>query len=218
MPEPITIIGVGGSLTGLTMHLARRHFEIAKEVLDVVLASIAMILSAPLLLVCAALIKISDGGPVFFIQTRAGRGGRDFRMYKLRSMFTDAESRSGAIWAKKGDPRVMPLCRWMRRSHVDELPQLINVIKGEMSLIGPRPERPEILAKLEQTYPDVRQRLAVKPGITGLAQIRNGYDTSVEAFRDKLAADVEYIRQRCWRLELKILALTVLKFRDNQAH
>jgi lipopolysaccharide/colanic/teichoic acid biosynthesis glycosyltransferase len=218
MPEPITIIGVGGSLTGLTMHLARRHFEIAKDVLDVMLGIVALILSLPVLLVCALLIKISDGGPIFFVQTRAGKDGRPFSMYKLRSMFVDAETRSGAVWAQKADPRIMPLCRWMRRSHVDELPQLINVIKGDMSLIGPRPERPEILDELEQTYPDVRQRLAVKPGITGLAQIRNGYDTSVEAFKHKLSADVEYIRQRCWRLELKILALTFLKFRDHKSH
>ena len=106
----------------------------------------------------------------------------------------------------------------MRRSHVDELPQLINVIKGEMSLIGPRPERPEILDELEEVYPDIRKRLAVKPGITGLAQIRNGYDTTVEAFRHKLESDLEYIDNRKWGNEIRILFATVAKLNDKSAH
>jgi lipopolysaccharide/colanic/teichoic acid biosynthesis glycosyltransferase len=106
----------------------------------------------------------------------------------------------------------------MRRSHVDELPQLLNVIKGDMSLVGPRPERPEILAKLADAYPEVNRRLAVRPGITGLAQIRNGYDTSIDAFRRKLEADLEYIDRRNWSLELAILAKTVLKLNDKAAH
>jgi lipopolysaccharide/colanic/teichoic acid biosynthesis glycosyltransferase len=218
MPEPITIISVGGGLTGLTVHMARRHFEMAKEVVDVVLSAVALILAAPVLLVCAAMIKLSDRGPVFYVQTRLGRNGRPFRMVKLRTMYQDAESRSGAQWAQDKDPRVIPLCRWMRKSHVDELPQLINVIRGEMSLVGPRPERPEIMQDLEAHYPNIRERLAVRPGITGLAQIRAGYDTTVENFKHKLSADLEYIRTRCWRLELKILAMTFSKFRDRQAH
>jgi lipopolysaccharide/colanic/teichoic acid biosynthesis glycosyltransferase len=106
----------------------------------------------------------------------------------------------------------------MRRSHVDELPQLINVVRGDMSLIGPRPERPEILAELEKTYPDIRRRLAVRPGITGLAQVRCGYDTSVEAFRNKLKADLEYIERRNWLTEIRILAATVTKLNDRAAH
>ena len=217
MPEPVTMISVGGGLTGLTVHLARRHFEIAKEVADIVLSAIAMILALPVLLIAAALIKISDGGPIFYVQTRVGRHGKLFRMIKLRTMFVNAEAR-GAQWAQNGDPRVMPLCRWMRKSHVDELPQLLNVIKGEMSLVGPRPERPEILDNLEKAYPNVRERLAVRPGITGLAQIRAGYDTTIENFKHKLSADLEYIRQRCWSLEFKIIAMTFSKFRDRQAH
>jgi lipopolysaccharide/colanic/teichoic acid biosynthesis glycosyltransferase len=106
----------------------------------------------------------------------------------------------------------------MRGSHVDELPQLINVIKGQMSLVGPRPERQEILTELEKTYPDIRKRLAVRPGITGLAQVRNGYDTTVEAFRAKLEADLEYIERRNWSMELRIMAATMGKFRDRAAH
>jgi lipopolysaccharide/colanic/teichoic acid biosynthesis glycosyltransferase len=106
----------------------------------------------------------------------------------------------------------------MRRCHVDELPQLINVVKGDMSLVGPRPERPEIFAELEKVYPDIRRRLAVRPGITGLAQVRNGYDTTVEAARHKLKADLEYVERRHWGMEFRILAETVTKLNDRTAH
>ena len=218
MPEPVTVMAVGGSVMGLAAHFARRYFELAKEVVDIVLGSIALVIVLPVLGICAMLIKISDGGPVMFTQIRVGKGGRSFRMYKLRSMFLHAESGTGAVWAQNKDPRVMPLCRWMRRSHVDELPQLLNVIKGDMSLVGPRPERPEILTQLEEQYPNVRQRLAVRPGITGLAQVRRGYDTTMEAFRDKLKADLEYIERRRWSLDLRIMLATLAKFNDKAAH
>lgn len=218
MPEPITMLGMGSGMVGLLIHLARRYFDSAKEVVDIILAAIALLVSLPVLACCVIMIRLSDKGPIFFTQRRAGKDGRVFTMYKLRTMRTDAEKQSGAVWAKKGDPRIIPVCRWMRRSHVDELPQLINVVKGDMSLVGPRPERPEILEELEKVYPDVKQRLAVKPGITGLAQVRNGYDTTVEAFRGKLRADIEYIARRKWSLELSILARTVAKFHDKSAN
>jgi len=218
MPEPITMLGMGSGMLGLVIHLARRYFDSAKEVVDIVLAIVALVLALPVLGCCAFIIYLSDKGPVFFIQKRVGKDGKVFSMYKLRSMRLDAEKHSGAVWAQQDDPRIIPGCRWMRRSHVDELPQLINVIKGDMSLVGPRPERPEILAELEKAYPDVRSRLAVKPGITGLAQVRNGYDTTVSAFRNKLTADIEYISHRKWSLELSILARTVAKFHDKSAN
>jgi lipopolysaccharide/colanic/teichoic acid biosynthesis glycosyltransferase len=205
-------------LLALTTQLARRYFECAKEIADIVLGFVALVLALPVLLVCALLIKLFSDGPVIYTQKRVGRDGRLFRMYKLRSMYVDAEATTGAVWASSGDARVIPVCRWMRFSHVDELPQLVNVIRGDMSLVGPRPERPEILAELEKKYPKVRDRLAVRPGITGLAQVRNGYDTSVEAFRNKLEADLEYIENRNWSTELKILAATVAKFNDKAAH
>lgn len=218
MPEPVTLVTVGGGILGLVGHLARRYFEIAKEALDVLGGAVLLVVSLPLIGIAAVLIKLGDAGPVLFAQVRVGKDGKCFRMYKLRTMYTNAERRTGAVWARKGDPRVMPLCRWMRRSHVDELPQLVNVIKGEMSLIGPRPERPEILAELEKVYPDIRRRLAVRPGITGLAQIRNGYDTTVEGFRQKLESDLEYISNRRWGVEFRILAATVTKICDKSAH
>ena len=218
MPEPITIVGIGLGSLALTSHLARRYFGVAKEVADIVLGFLAFVLCLPVLIVCAAIIKLSSSGPVLYRQQRVGKGGRLFMMYKLRTMRTNAESASGAVWAARGDPRVLPACRWMRRSHVDELPQLINVIRGDMSLVGPRPERPEILSQLEETYPDVRKRLAVRPGITGLAQVRNGYDTTVDAFRAKLEADLEYIERRNWSTEFRIMAATVGKLHDRTAH
>jgi lipopolysaccharide/colanic/teichoic acid biosynthesis glycosyltransferase len=217
MPEPVTIVAVGGSVMGLAAHLARRYFEIAKEVADIILGFIALLLVMPVIALCALLIKLSDGGPVLFSQVRVGKDGRLFTMYKLRTMRQQAERGGVAVWAGRDDPRVLPACRWMRRSHVDELPQLVNVIKGDMSLVGPRPERPEILSKLERTYPDVRRRLSVRPGITGLAQVRRGYDTTVEAFREKLVADLEYIQARKWSLDLRIMLATFTKLNDKLA-
>jgi len=218
LPEPITIVAIGCGLLSLSGHLARRYFELAKEIFDLVLGSVAMLATLPLWFACAAIIKLSDGGPVFFCQTRVGKDGRLFRMFKFRTMRPDAESPGQAVWARKDDPRVLPACRWMRTSHVDELPQLVNVLLGDMSLVGPRPERPEILRELEKHYPEVRRRLAVRPGITGLAQVSAGYDTTIEKFRHKLHADLKYISQNSWRQELRILAATLTKLRDKQAN
>jgi lipopolysaccharide/colanic/teichoic acid biosynthesis glycosyltransferase len=218
MPEPVTIIGVSAGFMAVAGTLARRYFDAAKEVTDIVLGFIAFVLCLPVLALCAAIIRLSSRGPILFKQQRVGKDGRIFTLYKLRTMYLNAESATGAVWAAQGDPRIIPACRWMRRSHVDELPQLINVIQGTMSLVGPRPERPEIMEELEKAYPDVRKRLAVRPGITGLAQVRNGYDTTIDAFRKKLEADLEYIERRNWSMEFRIIAATVGKFHDRTAH
>lgn len=218
MPEPITILGFAGGIAAIAGHLARRYFECAKEIVDVLLGAAALLLTAPIWVVCAILIKISSEGPILFTQIRVGKDGKLFKMYKFRTMHQSAETNTGAVWAAKDDPRIIRSCRWMRSSHADELPQLINVIKGEMSLVGPRPERPEILQKLEVHYPDVKKRLSVLPGITGLAQVRNGYDTTIDEFRYKLESDLEYINKRKWRNEFRILAATLTKIRDKKAH
>jgi lipopolysaccharide/colanic/teichoic acid biosynthesis glycosyltransferase len=216
MPEPMTIIAVSGGM-GMLAYYARRYYLVAKEVLDIVLGTVGLIAALPIMAICAAIIKLSSRGPVVFSQTRAGKDGKPFRMLKFRTMRDGAEEDTGAVWASDDDPRVIPACRWMRISHMDELPQLLHVVAGTMSLIGPRPERPEILADLESKYPNVRYRLTVKPGITGLAQVRNGYDTSVDAFGRKLEADTEYIDHMCWSQDLKILAWTITKLFDRKA-
>jgi len=216
MPEPITLAAMGGGL-GALAYYSRRYFLITKEVLDILIAFVMLVLMSPVMIFCALLIKLSSKGPVFYSQVRVGQGGRLFRMIKFRTMYVDAEKDSGAVWAQKGDYRVVPTCRWMRISHMDEVPQLLHVLTGVMSFVGPRPERPQILDDLEKHYPDIRRRLAVKPGITGLAQVRNGYDTSVEGFGRKLEADLEYIENLRWSQELSIIARTVTKLFDTKA-
>ncbi len=218
MPELITLALGNYGVSKSAEPIRLRHFDKIKRGLDIVLGLISLILLFPVMILCAAIIKISSKGPVFYQQIRMGKDGKLFNMYKLRTMYEGAESTTGAVWAADNDPRVVRTCRWMRRGHFDELPQLINVLKGEMSLVGPRPERPEIIGKLENIYPNIRRRLAVRPGITGLAQIRNGYDKTIESTRRKLEADTEYIRSRGLGLELMILAATLPKFYDKAAH
>jgi len=216
MPEPITLAAMGGGLGALAIY-ARRYYLISKEVTDIIVGAVALVISLPMMAVCAAVIKLSSRGPVLFSQVRLGQHGRPFKIYKFRTMYLDAEKGTGAVWAKGNDPRIIPACRWMRISHMDELPQLFQIVSGVMSLVGPRPERPEITEKLEKRYPAVRRRLEVKPGLTGLAQIRNGYDASVEGFRHKLDSDIEYINRMCWAVDLKILAMTITKLFDFKA-
>jgi lipopolysaccharide/colanic/teichoic acid biosynthesis glycosyltransferase len=196
----------------------RRLFDVSKRLMDITFGLSALIFLSPVILLCSVIVKFSSGSPVIYKQVRVGKDGKLFNMYKLRTMYADAERTSGPVWASADDPRVIPACRWMRRGHFDELPQLINVLKGEMSLVGPRPERPEIMEKLQEVYPGFYHRLAVKPGITGLAQIRNGYDVTIEGIRSKLEADLEYIIMRSWVMEIWILAMTLPKFYDRSAH
>jgi lipopolysaccharide/colanic/teichoic acid biosynthesis glycosyltransferase len=219
VPEPLTMVGLAAGVGTIGIHLARRFFGVAKEISDVVFGFVALVLSLPLFVVCAATVKLSGKGPVFFLQPRVGCGGREFMMIKFRTMFTNRTAGRDAVWTEDNDSRIVPACRWMRRTHVDELPQLINVIKGEMSLVGPRPERPEIVSELEKVCPEFTKRHMVRPGITGLAQIKNGYASSVDDAIRKLRLDLEYIEQQRWSTELRILAGTVPKlFGDDKAH
>jgi len=218
MPELITLTLENYGAAPKQEVWDRRWFDGIKRIMDVVLGAAALMILFPVILVCALVIKLSSRGPAFYQQLRIGKDGKPFMMYKLRTMYDNAEARTGAVWASDNDPRVVATCRWMRRGHFDELPQLFNVLKGEMSLVGPRPERPEIIKKLETIYPNISRRLAVRPGITGLAQIRNGYDKTIESTRWKLDADLEYIHYRRLGLELRILMATLPKFNDKSAH
>jgi lipopolysaccharide/colanic/teichoic acid biosynthesis glycosyltransferase len=181
-----------------------------KHLIDRVLAAIILVCVTPLILLLATLIKLADGGPSFYSQIRLGRHGRPYRIYKLRTMTLNCEDESGPIWSCRNDARVTRLGRLLRLTHLDELPQLHNIIRGEMSLIGPRPERPELIQRLEPAIWDYRKRLDVRPGLTGLAQVRLEADTSIEHVRRKVRYDLYYIRRMSLALDLRILAATVV--------
>jgi lipopolysaccharide/colanic/teichoic acid biosynthesis glycosyltransferase len=172
---------------------------------------VLLVLTAPLLLVSALLIKLTSRGPIIYSQLRVGRFGRPYTIYKLRTMAHNCERASGPQWATAQDPRVTWLGRFLRRSHLDELPQLWNVLLGDMSLIGPRPERPEFVIELERAIPHYRDRLQVRPGVTGLAQVQLPPDTDLNSVRRKLAYDLYYVRRFNFWLDLRILFCTGFK-------
>ena len=218
MPEPMTVVMVGAGGGGVIYQLARRQFMVFKELLDIFGGAAAAIVFTPLILLCMAMIKLADpAGPVMYRQVRVGKNGRLFTIYKLRSMYIDAERHGNIQWAGQDDPRVIPICRWMRMSHVDELPQIFNILRGEMSLVGPRPERPELFEELSREVPNFEDRLSVKPGLTGLAQIKNGYDTDSDSVRRKLEFDLEYIQTMSFVNEIKLILATFAMFRDERA-
>jgi lipopolysaccharide/colanic/teichoic acid biosynthesis glycosyltransferase len=176
-----------------------------------VLAAAILIPALPLMLLCLLAVRLGSPGPALYTQARVGRGGRVFTLYKIRTMYHDCESLTGPRWSMPGDPRITPIGQVLRRLHLDELPQLFNVLKGDMSLIGPRPERPEIVRNLRQVVPGYDRRHAVKPGITGFAQIHLPPDSCIRSVKNKLVYDLFYIRNRSPRLELFILLATGLK-------
>jgi len=198
-----------------------------RRTLDIVLASLALVALLPLLILIAIAIRIDSPGSIFYTQERVGldrrrkdrgsragdrrneRGyGRPFQVYKFRSMVMDAEKHTGAVWAVDGDPRATRVGAILRRTPLDELPQFINVLRGEMSIVGPRPERPQLVRKLVAEIPDYALRSRVLPGITGLAQLKNGYDDSVESATRKVRYDLRYMRDRNVVLDLKIMVAT----------
>jgi lipopolysaccharide/colanic/teichoic acid biosynthesis glycosyltransferase len=179
-----------------------------KFVLEFVVALALLALVSPLIGLAALLVKLTSPGPVFYTQTRLGRNGRPYTIYKIRTMVHNCECNSGARWSTPGDPRVTLIGRFLRRTHLDELPQLWNVLRGEMSLVGPRPERPEFVPQLEQAVPHYRDRLRVRPGLTGMAQVVLPPDTDLASVRRKLAYDLYYVRQVSPWLDLRILLCT----------
>jgi lipopolysaccharide/colanic/teichoic acid biosynthesis glycosyltransferase len=182
-----------------------------KVALDFLLAVVLLVLTAPLLLLSIILVKLTSPGPAIYAQTRLGRHGRPFTLYKVRTMTHNCESLTGACWSVPGDTRVTALGRWLRRTHLDELPQLWNVLNGDMSLIGPRPERPEFVPQLEQALPHYVDRLQVRPGVTGLAQVQLPADTTLDSVRIKLAYDLHYVRNLSLLLDIRIYWATFFK-------
>jgi lipopolysaccharide/colanic/teichoic acid biosynthesis glycosyltransferase len=181
-----------------------------KGALDLGCALILMAICAPFIGVAALLVKLTSRGPAFYTQTRVGQHGRLFTIYKIRTMVDNCESLTGPRWSIPGDPRVTRIGQFLRLSHLDELPQLLNVLRGEMSLIGPRPERPEFLPRLERSLPAYRDRLMVRPGVTGLAQVQLPADTDLASVRRKLDRDLHYIEWLSPWLDLRILCCTAL--------
>lgn len=205
----------------------RSRVEWVNRSVNVLLAAVALVALIPLLLVIAIVVRLTSRGPVLYTQQRVGVnrrrrrtqaiydrratdvGGRVFTIYKFRTMRVDAEKTSGAVWATHDDPRVTPLGRFLRQSRLDELPQLFNVILGDMNIVGPRPERPTIFADLRTRIEDYHVRQRTRPGITGWAQINNSYDASLDDVRAKVRFDIDYIERQSLLHDIRIMLRTV---------
>ncbi|HTY35889.1 MAG TPA: sugar transferase [Bacteroidota bacterium] len=195
----------GAPLIEVNPEIMKPWEESLKRGLDVVVSFLILVVGSPFWLLVAAIIKLNSPGPALYGQERIGKNGKPFRIFKFRSMYVDAEKKSGPVWASKQDPRVTPVGRILRRLHVDEVPQFINVLRGDMSLVGPRPERDFFVEKLSAELPLYKRRLKVRPGITGWAQVKHKYDESIEDVKVKLKYDLFYIENMSWRMDLKIL-------------
>jgi lipopolysaccharide/colanic/teichoic acid biosynthesis glycosyltransferase len=207
----------------------RERSELVSRILNFTLALGALVALTPLMVIIAVLVKATSRGPIFYSQTRVGLdrrrgrpvqpemqhrrqhdlGGRAFTIYKFRTMCVNAEHLTGAVWATKADPRVTPIGKHLRKYRLDELPQLLNVLLGDMNIVGPRPERPSIFADLRRTIPTYEYRQQVRPGITGLAQVNQQYDTSLDDVRQKVRYDLEYIGRQSLVEDIRIMLQTV---------
>jgi len=200
--------------------------EGGRRLVNIVVALVGIVLTAPVMLVVAALVKLTSPGPVLYRQPRVGldrrgamgdgnhrravdQGGRPFTIYKFRTMYVNNGNGSPQVWATRNDPRVTPLGRVLRQYRLDELPQLFNVLLGEMNVVGPRPEQPAIFARLREQIPHYQERQRVRPGITGWAQINQRYDTSIADVHRKVAFDLEYVARESVFEDLRIMARTV---------
>ena len=185
-----------------------RAAQTVKRAVDILAAIALIVLGTPLCLIVGVLIRLEDAGPVLFRQTRVGRGGALFTLYKLRSMRDDAEAESGPQWAARSDTRVTRVGRWIRGLRIDEIPQAWNVLAGDMSFVGPRPERPEFVDLLCRAIPGYDQRLRVRPGMSGWAQVNQPYSGTVDDARCKLEYDLFYLRHWSLGLDVRILVRT----------
>ena len=187
-----------------------------KGILDRALAAVLLVPGLPIIGLLIVVVRLASKGPGIYSQTRVGKGRRIFTMHKIRTMRHDAEDGTGPVWTKLDDDRITPVGRFLRKTHLDEFPQLFNVLKGEMSLIGPRPERPEFVAVLAKEIPNFLDRIAVKPGITGLAQINLKPDVDLESVRRKLVLDTEYIKHATLLFDARVLLATFLRLLNGK--
>jgi exopolysaccharide biosynthesis polyprenyl glycosylphosphotransferase len=180
-----------------------------KRMLDVITSFFILLITLPITILSSIAIKLDSKGTVFFKQERSGMNGNIFNIIKFRSMYEDAEKKTGPVWSSKDDPRITKVGKIMRRVKIDELPQMINVLRGEMSIVGPRPERPYFVEKLSDEIPYYKRRLKVRPGITGWAQVKHKYDESIEDVKIKLRYDLFYIENMSLRMDFKIIVRTI---------
>ena len=206
--------------------IPRDRSELISRAFNLALGLLAVVVLAPVLVLIALAVKLTSKGPIFYSQVRVGvdrrykqkstydrrgydHGGKPFMMFKFRTMQVNAEADGRAVWAARGDPRVTFIGNILRRTRLDELPQLLNVIMGDMNIVGPRPERPTIFADMRQTIPQYPMRQRVKPGITGWAQINHAYDTCVDDVRKKVELDLEYMKNQSLAYDLRIMTMTL---------
>jgi lipopolysaccharide/colanic/teichoic acid biosynthesis glycosyltransferase len=228
-PEPRRSDPTDGAQTSARAQrvIAAQRSEALNRLLNVFIALLALIVLGPVMVLIALAVKLTSRGPIFYVQDRVGVdrrrravspgedrrrsnvGGRPFRILKFRSMRDDAEAGTGAVWATQQDPRVTPVGDFLRKTRLDELPQLINVVLGDMNIVGPRPERPSIFAELRENIDGYQLRQQARPGITGWAQINHSYDTSLDDVRVKIQLDLEYLARQSLAEDLKIMMRTL---------
>lgn len=228
-PADVSLVGHPSvaAKTAVPSATPRERSEVVNRVVNCALAVIALVIVAPIMALVAIAVKLTSRGPIMYSQTRVGidrrvhrtaalycrrggdMGGAPFTIYKFRSMRVDAERGTGAVWATRNDPRVTPIGAFLRKSRLDELPQLFNVLRGDMNIVGPRPERPSIFAELRANIAEYPMRQRSKPGITGLAQINHSYDTTIDDVRKKVEFDLEYLRRQSLTEDMKIMLKTV---------
>ncbi len=208
----------GFPLIEITPQLMQPWERAMKRIVDIVVSATILLIGMPLWILVAIAIKLDSRGPVLYHQRRVGKDEKQFNVLKFRSMHQDAEKRSGPVWANKSDPRVTRVGRIIRKLRLDEVPQLINVLDGDMSLVGPRPERPFFVEQLSKEIPLYKRRLKVRPGITGWAQVKHKYDESIDDVRKKVEYDLYYIENISWRMDLKILLHTIVVVLSGKGH
>ncbi len=194
-----------GMSAPVAIFIIPQRSETLKRCCDLFFCLATAVIVIPVIFMAWVLVRVTSPGPGFYSQVRVGRNGRHYRIYKIRSMRYNCEAASGAAWSTKRDPRVTPIGKIFRALHIDELPQLLNVLRGDMSLVGPRPERPEFVGPLSEKIPGYTMRLLVRPGVTGLAQIQLPPDTDIESVRTKLVLDRCYVQSGGFWLDLRIL-------------
>ena len=183
--------------------------KLVKRLLDILISVTVLVVMLPLLIIISILIKLTSSGPAIYSQERVGKKGKLFTMYKFRTMRTDAEAETGPTWAQENDPRITKVGAWLRKTRLDEIPQFYNVLKGEMSLVGPRPERPYFVSRFKDEIPMYTRRLRVRPGITGWAQVKWKYDSSLDDVKEKTKYDLFYVENMSLRMDFKILINTI---------